>query len=99
MTRIEEEKLTVSKMIHLYCRKKHLRNNLCTECDGLHDYAMQRLDHCKFGEEKPVCAKCPVHCYKPDRREQIRVVMRFSGPRMMLNHPWLSIMHTVRKLR
>ena len=28
-------------------------------------------------------AKCPVHCYQRDRREQAREVMRYAGPRMV----------------
>lgn len=47
-------------------------------------YATARLDRCKFGDGKTKCHKCHVHCYRPDMREKIRVVMRFSGPRMML---------------
>ena len=30
-------------------------------------------------EQKTFCANCKVHCYKPEMREQIRKVMRFSG--------------------
>ena len=46
-------------------------------------------------EEKTFCANCKVHCYKPEMREQIRQVMRFSGPRMLLYHPFLAIWHLV----
>jgi hypothetical protein len=38
-------------------------------------------------------------CYTPDMRERIRAVMRFSGPRMLLHHPWLALMHLVDGLR
>jgi len=95
-SRIEEEKVTVSRMIALYCKKKHRQKKLCTNCQDLHDYAMQRLDKCVFGNEKTVCAKCPVHCYKHDRREEIREVMIFGGPQMLLYHPWLALLHTYR---
>lgn len=97
-TRIEEEKVTVSKMISLYCSKKHHQKQLCQSCIDLHDYAMQRLDKCVFGNKKTVCAKCPVHCYKPDRREQIKEVMIYAGPKMLLFHPWLAMLHTYRSL-
>ncbi len=42
-------------------------------------------------KKKTFCANCKVHCYKPQMREQIRQVMRFSGPRMLLYHPVLAI--------
>ena len=61
--------------------------SLCGECRELLEYSLARLDHCKFGNAKTKCHKCPVHCYRPDMRENIRTVMRFSGPRMLLYHP------------
>ena len=46
-----------------------------------------------FADAKPTCANCLVHCYSADKREQIRVVMRWAGPRMLLLHPILGISH------
>ena len=66
---------------------------LCPQCQALLDYAIQRLEHCRFGEDKPSCTRCPVHCYKPAMREQIRQVMRYSGPRMLLHNPIMAIRH------
>ena len=95
-TRIDEERQVVRWMIELYCCKNHGGRALCVECEELAQYCDARLDHCKFGEEKPTCKKCPVHCYKPDMREKIRQVMRFSGPRMILYHPIAAIKHLLR---
>ncbi len=92
MERIEREKKVVGLMIRLYCRKKHGKG-ICTACRELLDYAHKRLDCCKFGNAKTSCQKCPVHCYKPEMRERIRTVMRFSGPRMILYHPIAAIRH------
>ena len=66
---------------------------LCPQYQALLDYAHQRLERCRFGEDKPSCTRCPVHCYKPAMREQIRQVMRYSGPRMLLHNPVLAIRH------
>ena len=60
---------------------------LCPECAALLDYALRRLDSCRFGNGKPSCRKCPVHCYRADMRERIRTVMRWAGPRMIFHHP------------
>ena len=87
-------------MIALYCRGHHApQDGLCAECAALVDYAMRRLDCCPFGAEKSTCAKCPIHCYKPAMREQVRTVMRYSGPRMLLRHPWLALMHQLDAVR
>lgn len=92
--RIRRERATITAMIRIYCRKNHASaQNLCEDCQALLDYALCRLDRCVFGEEKPTCAHCPIHCYKPAMREQVRSVMRFSGPWMMLYHPILTIFH------
>lgn len=93
MTRIEYEKDTVEKMIHLYCRAHNHGTHLCDDCRQLLEYAHKRLDKCKFGNQKSTCRKCPVHCYKPQMREKMLAVMRFAGPRMMYHHPVSAIKH------
>jgi hypothetical protein len=90
--RLARERKTVSAMLRIYCRDQH-QGALCRDCQELMNSVNLRLDRCRFGEEKPTCAKCPVHCYQRDRREQIRAVMRYAGPRMMWEHPWLSLRH------
>lgn len=99
MTRIEQERETVSKMIGIYCRHKHHTKNgeLCLECQELNDYAMLRLSKCKFGEQKPTCLRCPIHCYKPAMKVRIAQVMRYSGPWMLLYHPILTIKHLMQR--
>jgi hypothetical protein len=79
-------------MLRLYCRDQH-GGTLCPECRELQDYVRLRLDRCRFGADKPTCARCPVHCYQRDRRDQIKAVMRYAGPRMLWRHPWLSLGH------
>lgn len=90
--RLAREWKTVSAMLHIYCRDQH-GGALCRECQELMSYVNLRLDRCRFGAEKPTCAKCPVHCYQRDRREQIKAVMRYAGPHMLWEHPWLSLCH------
>ncbi|WP_106767530.1 nitrous oxide-stimulated promoter family protein [Paenibacillus faecalis] len=91
--KIRKEKEIVSKMIRIYCKKKHHQKVICEECQDLNDYAIKRLSLCKFGEKKTACANCPIHCYKQDYRQKIKDVMRFSGPWILLYHPIESIKH------
>jgi len=99
--RLIRERNTVAKMITLFCRAHHTAESgqLCTRCQALLDYAAQRIERCPFGAQKPTCAKCTVHCYRPEKREEIRQVMRYAGPRMLFRHPLLSILHLVDGLR
>ena len=96
MTRIEKEQQIIEIMIRLYCRKKLHASSLTPECEDLLAYARQRLARCRFGEEKPTCKRCPVHCYRKDMRAQIRRVMRCCGPRMLLYHPLITLRHYIR---
>ena len=94
MSRIEREKKIIGVMVDIYCKKKHKhKDGLCEECQELLDYAIFRTDKCPFMETKTFCSQCKVHCYKKDKREKIRKVMRFSGPRMLVYHPVMAICH------
>ena len=93
--RLAREHLTMSKMVGIYCAAHHDNNgdSLCKTCREFLNYAELRLRKCPYGNQKPTCANCPVHCYKPARKDQARVIMRFAGPRMLLRHPLLAIAH------
>lgn len=94
--RLEREKKTVELMLRIYCKDHHHpADGLCLDCRELLNYALKRLTHCKFGEGKPTCGKCTVHCYKPEMRQRIIEVMRYAGPRMPLNHPIIAIRHLI----
>ena len=96
------EKETVNFMIGLYCRKHHKKmqkKGLCDKCQSLVNYSNERSDHCPFIETKTFCLNCKVHCYKEEMREEIRTVMRYSGPRMMLYHPIMAVRHLVETKR
>ncbi len=94
--RFERERRTIEAMIAIYCGGLHgRRRGLCDRCAGLLDYAAKRLDRCLFPDNKPTCAACPVHCYRPDMRAEVKDVMRYAGPRMILRHPWLAIRHSL----
>lgn len=93
--RIEREKQTIRRMIALYARRcpdavadpKHYQ--------ALYAYALKRLDRCVFGEEKPACRRCPVHCYQPAKRDEMKSIMRWAGPAMLWCHPLLTIHHLI----
>jgi len=95
MSRISEEQRVVEQMIRLYCRRKEGNETLCPACSELLQYALTRLERCRFSNNKTICKKCPVHCYSPKMRERIREVMRWAGPRMIIYHPIAAIKHFI----
>ena len=56
---------------------------VCRSCGKLLAHAVVKRLQCPL-DPKPECKKCPQHCYAPAYRAQIKAVMRFSGPRLVL---------------
>ena len=93
--RLAREWRTMSRMVGIYCPAHHdgAEDSPCGSCQEFLDYAERRLEKCPYGEDKPTCANCPIHCYKPARKAQVREIMQYAGPRMLLRHPFLVIAH------
>jgi hypothetical protein len=98
--RLNREAKTIGIMIGIYCQARHGGDkDLCASCQALRTYAVKRARSCRFGERKPVCAKCRVHCYKHSMRDEIQLVMRHSSSRMLFRHPVLAVMHLLDSTR
>jgi hypothetical protein len=93
--RLQREKRTIEAMTALYCHDQHASRGgqLCPECQEMQEYALARLARCPFQENKSTCANCRVHCYTPTMRQRVKGMMRYAGPRMLLRHPILAILH------
>jgi len=103
-----KEKEMIPKMILTFCKGNHKeirksnhlkRNELCSECNELKEYALFRLEKCPFKINKNFCSCCKVHCYKPNMKEKIRLVMRYSGPRLIFTHPIYAIKHVAKTIK
>lgn len=99
--RREMEKDGMSLMIRIYCRGRHHTkgDELCPDCKRFEEYAHLRTEKCPFMETKTFCSACKVHCYRGEMKEYVREVMRYAGPRMMLYHPVLGLLHGYVTLR
>lgn len=95
MKSLDREIRTVKLMIGIYCRAHHHGKELCDSCRELAAYAEARIRACPYGEKKPACSHCPIHCYKPEMKKRITEVMRFSGPKMTWRHPVTAIRHLI----
>lgn len=97
---LEIEKETLEVIVGLYCEKNHRQSEtlpgLCPECATLLDYAIARLSRCPHGPGKPNCSHCPIHCYQPSQREQIRKMMRGTGYRLLWRRPDLLFRHMLK---
>lgn len=95
----EKEKKLIPVMIRKFCRGKHKTKEVCEECRQLTEYALFRLEKCPFKVNKKFCSFCKIHCYKPEMRERIKAVMKYSGPRMLVSHPVFAMSHVVQMIK
>ena len=93
--RLMREYRTVATMIRIYCTHHHGGPLCCDECHDLENFCRRRLIRCVYGADKPTCARCPVHCYKPAQQQKVRDIMRWAGPRMILHHPIMAVRHLI----
>ena len=91
--RINREIKTIEKMIKIYEKAHPATNDAPDYYQKLYFYAVNRLEKCRYGEIKPACKQCPIHCYQPKMREQMKLIMRWAGPKMLIHHPILAIRH------
>lgn len=88
----------VTWMVHYFCKKKHHNKGLCSNCSALLEYAESRINNCPIKDKKTVCSNCKIHCYRPEMRQKIKDVMRFSGPRLLLFKPVWGFEYLIKKL-
>ena len=102
------EKKLIPVMIRMYCRGNHKAERkaevvkgkeLCSECMKLAEYAAFRLEKCPFKKNKGFCSYCKIHCYKPEYRAEMKKVMKYSGPRMLLPHPIFAMSHVTAMIK
>lgn len=92
--RILQEQQCVEKMIQIFCRGNHGPVPApCPACRSLIDETRRRVAVCQFGENKPVCQECTIHCFPSKSRRKIQEVMRYSGPRIFFISPMDAITH------
>ena len=105
--RREREKRTISNMVAIYCAGNHdasartetsfAGEPLCPACKAIDDYCVLRTERCRPMAPPPRREESGNHCYAPAQREQIRAIMRYAGPRMILYHPVAAIRHLLKK--
>ncbi len=88
------KKSVLTTMVELYCRKNH-SGKLCKQCQELLEYSFMRIESCPLLKKVIFCSSCEVHCFKESKSREIKKVMRFSGPRMILYHPLLALKYWI----
>ena len=97
--RIDQEKETLREMVTLYCRHRLKATSMPEPYEQLVDYAYKRLERCRWGTKKPNCHQCRVHCYAPDKRQQVREIMKWAGPRMIIYAPIKAMRYLINSMK
>ncbi len=97
----EAAESTLRVMVEMFCRAHHgvEKGAMCPECSALYRYAVERMRRCPYGADESGCSACRTPCYRPEMRARMRVVMRYAGPRMMLEHPIMAFRHYLKRRR
>ena len=86
----------MEQMSDIYCKgHKHPLddNGKCADCDLVLRYSLSRTKRCPYIEETLFCSNCPTPCYRPDMKEKVREMMKYSGPRLFFKRPITVIRH------
>ncbi|MDO5028056.1 MAG: nitrous oxide-stimulated promoter family protein [Bacillota bacterium] len=86
--KIEKKKEILRLMVEIY-KKAH--PDQAEDLLALETYAIDKMTNCPNKNKNIVCKSCTIHCYQKEQRQQIKKIMRFSGPRMLVLHPILTI--------
>ena len=96
---LKREATMLKSMVKDYCKRHHGGDTLCEDCREFLVYALTRLACCPFGEQKPTCLKCKIHCSRAEDKEQAHQIMRADGPSMPLKHTLLTIVHLLKNTK
>lgn len=96
-SKISSKKSTISFMINLYCKNHHnSQNNPCKSCKELIAYSHEKIEKCPNLDSDLTCGNCEIHCYNQEMQQEIRKIMKYSGPRMIFHQPITAIKHLIK---
>jgi hypothetical protein len=92
----EKKKKVLEAMFDIYIKKNPKEKDVA---DDLKKYSLARLEKCPNIEKDIYCKSCKIRCYSKENQEKIKKVMRFSGPRMIIYHPFMAFDHLISNIK
>jgi len=95
LNHIKREQRTITHMISIYCHGQgHAVSGMCADCGSILRYAEERISSCPYrGSPKPACGLCRTNCFTPEMQRRFAQIMRYAGPKMLVRHPLLTLVH------
>lgn len=86
----------------IYCRGNHgaaAREDdvMCSWCREAIEGTLERATACPYGHEHN-CEDCETHCQRGEAQENIKRIMRYAAPRMVVRHPIMTFGYLRKKL-
>lgn len=103
MSTPEKDRATMEAIGAIYCRGNHdaaARGDdaMCAWCREAIEDTLERALACPHGH-KHNCEDCETHCQRGEAQQNIKVIMRYAAPRMVVRHPVMTFGYLRKKLK
>lgn len=99
-THVDKDRRTLEAIGRIFCSNHHEgvkdAAGLCPSCRSTIDDTLERAAACPYGHDTN-CEDCHVHCQRGEAQVRIREIMRYSAPRMAIQHPVMTLEYLRKK--
>ena len=85
-----------------YCNKNHgtTDEKLCPKCTALLSTVMLKIARCPYGFTKPLCDKCEIMCFGPEKNKEFMNIMKTAtSSSMLMKHPMTAMKHKLAQVK
>lgn len=101
-TQVDKDRKTLEAIGFIYCDAHHDGPkddaSLCPSCREAVETTLERTQRCPNNHDGN-CQDCDIKCQRGAAQERIKEIMRYSAPRMLLRHPFMTFAYLRKKLR
>ena len=73
---------------------------LCPKCTALLSTVMLKIARCPYGFTKPLCDKCEIMCFGPEKNKEFMNIMKTAtSSSMLMKHPMTAMKHKLAQVK
>ena len=99
---LPKEKEQMRRTFGFYCNKNHgtTDEKLCPKCTALLSTVMLKIARCPYGFTKPLCDKCEIMCFGPEKNKEFMNIMKTAtSSSMLMKHPMTAMKHKLAQVK
>lgn len=99
---LPKEKEQMRRTFGFYCNKNHgtADEKLCPKCTALLSTVMIKIARCPYGFTKPLCDKCEIMCFGPEKNKEFMAIMKTAtSSSMLMKHPMTAMKHKLAQVK